>query len=104
MSAVPPAGSWITPPPSDDGAAVWSSEEYSTITDSGYLPAAGYGRKSATSSYAYAGAYPYYSSHDESGRPLPPYWRRPVRMVPFDGFAIASLVFGIVGIWFLGIG
>ena len=117
MSTMPPAesgrwvtptdsGRWVTPPPMDDGSSVWSGEEYSVaepahLSSSGYT---GYSSYPRTSTFGYAPAYPYYTNVGAPGQPLPPYWPRAVAARPIDGYAITSLVFGILGGWLFGLG
>ena len=127
-------GRWVTPPPMDDGSAVWSGDGYSAVTESdneygGFFgfadhadyadapygsggsagssnhPAAGYAAVSPRSYVpggpsTYGGSYPYYLNNDPAtpAPPLPPYWPPPPGVAPAtDGFAITSLVLGILG-------
>lgn len=113
MSAVPPsdAGRWVTPPPLSDGADVWSSEQYTSTVDSIYLDDPTYLDRPTDTSYAstasfmYSSSYPYYSAGPRGRQSLPPYWPQPAyQVIAVDGFAIAALIFGILGGWLLGIG
>lgn len=111
MSALPAggAGNWITPPPLDDGSSVWSSEEYTSSFESSYLTDTGYASAARyAASYPrradYTPTYPYYANNADPNVALPPYWPRPVATLPLDGFAVAALIFGIIGGWIFGIG
>jgi hypothetical protein len=120
MSApTPDSGRWVTPPPIDDGSAVWSSEQYVTSTE---LPQVGhgpygysapahpdYGGYARGANSGYAATYPYYANYGGTGAgatsSLPPYWpQRPGEKQPIDGYAITSLVFGILGGFIFAIG
>jgi hypothetical protein len=112
-NAMPPAdsGRWVTPPPLDDGSSVWSGEEFASVIDSQYLRDPSYLDRPSDTSYAstasfmYSSAYPYYSGAARVGQSLPPYWPQPAnQIVAVDGWAITSLIFGILGGWILGLG
>jgi hypothetical protein len=110
-SAQPPAdsGRWITPPPLNDGSDVWSAEQYASATDGWYREDASYAPYNSYStsppSFRSPGSYPYYSNFDNAApQSLPPYWPQSATRLRTDGFAIAALVFGILGVWILGFG
>jgi Domain of unknown function (DUF4190) len=101
-------GHWVTPPPLDDGSDVWSDDLYASAGDAGYGSTAGYaqynGYSTSPASFRAPGAYPYYSNFDQAApQSLPPYWPQVGGQRPTDGYAITSLVFGIIGGWILGL-
>jgi hypothetical protein len=125
MSAVPPgSGRWVTPPPANDGSAVWSSDEYSASIEAmnragipgdyseyaDFAAYSDYGGYARGANAVYAPSYTYYSNTGYSdpavaSAEFPPYWPPPGgREAPIDGYAIAAFIFGVLGVFPLGIG
>jgi hypothetical protein len=122
----PIEGRWLTPPPVDDGSSVWSDDRYAAGARDGY--AAGLAEPPVVPDYAnyvappqsmptgptYSTTYtsPHhgnyhanYGTNFASPQALPPYWPQPHGLRrPVDGFAITSLIFGLIGGFLFSIG